>query len=311
MFHCELNDVEMSNDVYHDAAEYFDDNIANDVSYLVNDVSEMSNDVHALHYSVVDDDVSHDVYFDACEWFDVKDVNVSNEVNENVQCAKMCEQPNEVNCFKVCDTDEWSVTFQVGATNQGSIQVEIDTGAQCNVINQKTVEKLELSNFFRPSHVTLNGVNNSKKSSGVIVIPCIYKSNVFNLQFQVLESEKVLNLNGRKDASRLGLVARVNAVVEDKCQSVVSKFKVVFTDKIGCLPGQYQIKVDPSVSPVVHTPRPIPVAIRTQVKEELDQLEHAGVIAKVSNSTKWVSSMVVVRKKNNKIRICIDPTDLN
>jgi hypothetical protein len=69
--------------------------------------------------------------------------------------------------------------------------------------------------------------------------------------------------------------------------------------------------VDESVIPVVHAPHPIPVAIRDQVKEELDRLERHGVIAKVCKPTKWVNSMVVVRKKNNKVRICIDPTDLN
>ena len=37
----------------------------------------------------------------------------------------------------------------------------------------------------------------------------------------------------------------------------------------------------------------------------------SNVIAPVSEPTEWVSSMVVVEKKNNKIRICLDPRDLN
>ena len=40
-------------------------------------------------------------------------------------------------------------------------------------------------------------------------------------------------------------------------------------------------------------------------------MEADGIIAKVTEPTPWVSSMVVVRKKDDKVRICIDPRDLN
>ena len=46
-------------------------------------------------------------------------------------------------------------------------------------------------------------------------------------------------------------------------------------------------------------------------KQELDAMIDANIIAPVSEPTKWFSSMVVVEKKNNKIRICLDPCDLN
>lgn len=35
------------------------------------------------------------------------------------------------------------------------------------------------------------------------------------------------------------------------------------------------------------------------------------IIAPISEPTDWVSSMVVVEKKNGSLRICIDPKDLN
>jgi hypothetical protein len=47
------------------------------------------------------------------------------------------------------------------------------------------------------------------------------------------------------------------------------------------------------------------------VKEELDSLEKLSILQKVTDPTEWVSSMVVVRKKNGRVRICIDPSDLN
>ena len=40
-------------------------------------------------------------------------------------------------------------------------------------------------------------------------------------------------------------------------------------------------------------------------------MERREVIAKVTTSTEWISSMVAVRKPSGKLRICIDPKDLN
>ena len=82
-------------------------------------------------------------------------------------------------------------------------------------------------------------------------------------------------------------------------------------DGIGCLEGTYQIKIDPTVSPVVHPPRKIPFTQKEKVKEELDGMEKLGVIRKAEEPTEWVSFLVVVEKPNDKVRLCLDPRDLN
>ncbi len=48
-----------------------------------------------------------------------------------------------------------------------------------------------------------------------------------------------------------------------------------------------------------------------QLKAELEEMEQQGIIVSVTTPTAWVSSMVVVPKKNGKLRICLDPKDLN
>lgn len=40
-------------------------------------------------------------------------------------------------------------------------------------------------------------------------------------------------------------------------------------------------------------------------------MEKRGIIKQVIEPTKWVSSMVVVRKPSGKLRICMDPNHLN
>ena len=79
---------------------------------------------------------------------------------------------------------------------------------------------------------------------------------------------------------------------------------------MGDLPGEYHIVTDDTVPPVVHPPRRVPVALRDQIKEKLDEMVTSGIRAPVSEPTEWVSSMLVIVKPN-KLRICLDPLDLN
>lgn len=84
------------------------------------------------------------------------------------------------------------------------------------------------------------------------------------------------------------------------------------TDKaIGSFPGVHKLKVTQGAQPRIMPNRRIPIAIRDAVKEELDRLTELKVIEPVSEPTPWVSQMVVAKKKNDKLRICIDPHELN
>ena len=79
---------------------------------------------------------------------------------------------------------------------------------------------------------------------------------------------------------------------------------------LGCLPGEHPIEIDHSFTSVVHPPRKVPLAFKEQIKEELERMENAGVVVKQTEPTNWVNSMVTVIKPE-KIRVCIDPRDLN
>ena len=57
--------------------------------------------------------------------------------------------------------------------------------------------------------------------------------------------------------------------------------------------------------------RKIPASLLEKIKEKLDNMEEAGMIRKIDDSTKWVNSMVVMEKPSGGLRICLDPRDLN
>ena len=94
-------------------------------------------------------------------------------------------------------------------------------------------------------------------------------------------------------------------------EGIFDKYEDLFsTASIGCLPITHHIEIDEKVKPVVHAPRHVPAALRPKIKNELDRMEQTEVISPVTNPTDWVSSLVTIVKPD-KIRLCIDPKNLN
>ena len=78
----------------------------------------------------------------------------------------------------------------------------------------------------------------------------------------------------------------------------------------------YHITLDPDAEPVIHAPRTVPVHLQDMYKKELDSLVELGVLTPVTEPTDWVNSIVLSETTNDKgevtkIRICLDPRDLN
>ena len=57
--------------------------------------------------------------------------------------------------------------------------------------------------------------------------------------------------------------------------------------------------------------RKFPICLKEDLRRELDRLEESGVLQKGMEPTKWVSSMVIERKKDGSMCLCIDPKHLN
>ena len=79
----------------------------------------------------------------------------------------------------------------------------------------------------------------------------------------------------------------------------------MFFEGIGCFEGEFHITLDPTVPPVVHPLKRVPEALREPLKKELDNLEAQGIIAKVTEPTDWVNSLVCVTKSNGTLRLFV------
>ena len=74
-------------------------------------------------------------------------------------------------------------------------------------------------------------------------------------------------------------------------EQVLKQFKDYF-EGVGCFQGEYHITVDPAVPPVVHPPRRVAESLRELLKKELDSLVEQEILAKVTDPTDWVNSLV-------------------
>ena len=92
-------------------------------------------------------------------------------------------------------------------------------------------------------------------------------------------------------------------------ETLVEKYADVF-EGLGRLPGKLHLKIDKNVTPAQHSPRKIPVALKDDINSKLDQMIKQGILKEVNEPTIWISSFVAV-EKHGKLRICIDPKDLN
>lgn len=87
-------------------------------------------------------------------------------------------------------------------------------------------------------------------------------------------------------------------------QEVKLRFPALF-EGIGRLEGEYHIK--PDATPfALSTPRQVSLPLMSRVKEELSQMEELGIISRVYQPAAWCAGMVVVPKKDGKVRICVD-----
>ena len=203
---------------------------------------------------------------------------------------------------------------------------QIDTGATCNVVG---LHDLPPHTDLKPTRKTLSlydtttirpeGVFNAKVSNPFTTKEC-------EAEFLVVKSERAIPILGAPTSLAMNLVVIPHQqmleaeeiqqightmTIPRTKEEVIRKFQVLFEDGLGAFPGSAHLEIDEEVPPVKLPLRKVPLAVKEDLENELKRLEHLGVIVREERPTEWVSSLVVARKANGKIRVCIDPKPLN
>ncbi|XP_026054529.1 uncharacterized protein K02A2.6-like [Carassius auratus] len=193
------------------------------------------------------------------------------------------------------------------------VSFKLDTGAQVNIIPAGRFEKLFSTTELKPTTRRLTGYGGEPLDvKGTCQLNCRYKDTEAVLEFYIVSTHAppVLGLRACLDLGLIKLVFSVDADTSKTCD-IMQEFQDVFHG-IGEFPGECTIHIDPTAVPVVYPPRRIPFTLRSRLKEELDSMEKSGIIVKVTEPTDWVNALVVVEKpRTGKLRVCLDPRDLN
>ena len=82
-------------------------------------------------------------------------------------------------------------------------------------------------------------------------------------------------------------------------------------DGLGTLNGEYDIKVDPTVPPVQHARRKVPIESKAAIEEAIDYMVKEDILEPQIEPTQWVSSVTYPVKPTGEVRPCLDVRDLN
>ena len=82
-------------------------------------------------------------------------------------------------------------------------------------------------------------------------------------------------------------------------------------DRLGSLRGEYDIKVDPTVPPVQHARRKVPIESKAAIEEAIDYMVKQDILEPQIEPTPWVSSVTYPVKPSGEVRPCLDARDLN
>ena len=194
------------------------------------------------------------------------------------------------------------------------INFKLDTGAEANILplnvynNLKLHEKCKLNN----TKIVLISYGNYKlKPEGEVSLFCsTEKCKNVKLKFIIVDvtSKPILGLNA---CNLLNLIKRVDNIEISCKDDILTRYNEVFKG-LGKFPGElYHIELKENITPIIDPPRRFPQAIISELKDTLLDLETKGIISQVNKPTDWVNSLVVVEKPNGKLRICLDPRNLN
>ncbi|XP_060085903.1 uncharacterized protein K02A2.6-like [Ylistrum balloti] len=199
--------------------------------------------------------------------------------------------------------DKWLVDISIGCK---TLKCRIDTGARCCILVKSEYDRIGVHGNVRNSTKVLKSYTNHKiRPLKTVTLPVTCKGKDVETDFEIVDLEQENVISG-KVAEQLGLIERIANVNWEK---QFDEFPEIIKTT-GTLPGEYTIKVDPDVKGVVHPVRRQPASLKPQIIAKLKEMEEDGFIKRVDHPTEWVSSMVVSLRKN-KVRICIDPSDLN
>jgi hypothetical protein len=195
----------------------------------------------------------------------------------------------------------WAVNLKISGKN---LTVKLDTGAMANILSINSFHKLSLPNStITPTKVILKShTGNTLPILEKCNLNCEYNISSYKIEFYVV-NDKTKSLLGLQSCIALDILQRNEADIQainqvantSNYKSLVDTFGEVFSG-IGCIDPPYKIKLGNNAD---------------KLKQTVSSLENLQIIKKVEGPSEWVNPLVIVKKIDDSLIICLDPLHLN
>lgn len=202
----------------------------------------------------------------------------------------------------------WTITAKI---NDESVTFKVDTGADVTAIptaiyDERTMGpvKKTFQRLYGPGRTPIHTPGEIEAS--------ISWNDASSRQRVFLVDGLQNPLLGRPAIRALGVLPHLHEVQSDTTVcGIEAQFPELF-NTLGQMKAVYKIKLALDAKPyALACPRRVPLPLLPKVQEELQRMEKLGVITKVDSATEWCSPMVVVKKSDSTLRICVDYGELN
>lgn len=224
--------------------------------------------------------------------------------------------------LKVQSQSTWVTDLKI---NNKNISLKLDTGAMANVLSIKHFLDLKLPySLIQPTNVTLKSYTGDMLPLlGQCELECEYLNKTYKLTFYVINdlNDALLGLKSCIDLNLLthntvpqpsnSKIIPVSSLgLVQKYEHISKRYVDVFSG-IGCINPPYHIQLKENAQSVISPIRRVPFALMDKLKKTLADLEKQRIIEKVSGPSDWVHPLVLVKKSDDSLRVCLDPLHLN
>ena len=196
------------------------------------------------------------------------------------------------------------------------VEFIIDSGATCDIIDMSTFQaKFKGKVKVYPTDVKIHtyGAKEPLALHGVFY-PCLtYNSNRKIGRVIVVEAMDAGCILSKDSSVMLGLLTVTESVnlVSSGTESIIKRFREVFTGLGKLKDFKLKLDVDKTVPPVIQPARKEPYHKRIKIGEAIDKLLADGVIEPATGPTEWCSPLHAIAKKDGSLRVCVDMRKVN
>ena len=250
-------------------------------------------------------------------WKKVNALEAVTSSEEECLAVDLSTEDDNVSTAEVVDVSDFPSKIYAAMEIQGkTVKMQIDSGASCNVLPKE----------YLPEGADVQKTNKLLTAYNKERIPALGTTRIsmcnpktrkkYNAEFVVVDGSYT-PLLGARAAQQMGFIVvqhhniqlmsnnevfTASPISSLTKEQVLTNFGDIFKG-LGKMDGKLHLEVNESVPPVIMPPScRVPVALKGKFKEEIDRLVSVGVLEKVEEPTKWVSSAVVTAKANGKVR---------